>query len=181
MSLNYKRLSIPDLIVFEPRVFFDERGFFMEKYKESDYEELALPLFKQDNYSFSTQRVIRGLHYQLPPFEQGKLISVVKGKVWDVAVDMRKESKFFGQWTGVELSDENNLSFYIPPGFAHGFSVLSKEVGFYYKCTAEYSADHDRGVRFDDKKLMIDWRVSNPLVSKKDINLPLWEEAEKFD
>lgn len=172
MALNYKRLEISDLIVFEPAVFSDERGFFIEKYKEKDFTELGLPLFVQDNYSVSKQNVIRGLHYQVAPYEQGKLVSVVYGKVWDVAVDIREESSIFGQWVGVELSDENNLMFYIPPGFAHGFAVLSEEARFLYKCTSEYSKEHERGIRYDDPSLAIDWKVATPIVSDKDLQWP---------
>ena len=172
MALDYTRLKIPDLLLIQPKVFSDERGFFIEKYKQSDFDELGIPLFTQDNYSYSKQGVIRGLHYQLPPFEQGKLVSVIKGKVWDVAVDVRKNSKHFGQWVGVELSEENNLSFYIPSGFAHGFSVLSPEANFLYKCTAEYSPEHESGVRFDDPHLNIDWKVEKPVVSQKDLKWP---------
>ncbi|OGZ74023.1 MAG: dTDP-4-dehydrorhamnose 3,5-epimerase [Candidatus Zambryskibacteria bacterium RIFCSPHIGHO2_01_FULL_44_22b] len=168
MTLNYKKLRIPDLLLIEPKVFLDERGFFLEKYKQSDFEEIGLPLFKQDNFSVSKQNVIRGLHYQASPFEQGKIVSIVAGKVWDVAVDIRENSETFGQWQGVELSEENNLSFYIPPGFAHGFSVLSEEAKVLYKCTAEYSQIHERGIRFDDPDLSIDWKVINPIVSNKD-------------
>ncbi len=172
MTLDYKKLKIPDLILIQPQILHDERGFFLEKYKHSDFEKIGLPVFKQDNFSSSKQGVIRGLHYQLPPFAQGKLISVVKGKIWDVAVDVRKGSKFFGQWVGIELSEENNLSFYIPPGFAHGFSVLSKEARVLYKCTKEYSSAHERGVCFDDSRLCIDWKVSSPTVSLKDQKWP---------
>ena len=173
MTLDYKKLKIHDLILIQPKIWRDERGFFLEKYKQSDFEEIGLPLFKQDNYSSSKQNVIRGLHYQLPPFEQGKLVSVVKGKVWDVAVDVRKSSKTFGEWVGVELNEENNLSFYIPPGFAHGFSVLSPEARVLYKCTNEYSQIHEMGIRFDDLDLNIDWKVTQPIVSQKDLKWPL--------
>src|SRR3989338_4422617 len=138
MTHNYKKLRIPDLLLIEPKVFKDERGFFIEKYKQSDFEEIGLPLFAQDNYSYSKQGVIRGLHFQEEPFGQGKLVSVLSGKVLDVVVDVRRGSETFGQWMGVELSDENNLSLYVPSGFAHGFSVISKEVQFLYKCTKEY-------------------------------------------
>lgn len=159
-------------MLIQPKIWRDERGFFLEKYKQSDFEEIGLPSFVQDNYSVSRQGVIRGLHYQVSPHEQGKLVSVVGGKVWDVAVDIRKSSKFFGQWVGVELSEENNLSFYIPMGFAHGFSVVSSEARLLYKCTAEYSQTHERGVRFDDPDLAIDWKVNNPTVSPKDLSWP---------
>jgi len=181
MALDYKRLRIPDLILIQPNILRDERGFFLEKYKQSDFEEVGLPLFKQDNYSSSRQGVIRGLHYQLPPYGQGKLVSVVSGSVWDVAVDIRKSSKTFGQWVGVELNEENNLSFYIPPGFAHGFSVLSEEVHLLYKCTAEYSSPHERGLRFDDKDLNIDWKINNPTLSSKDMEWPGIKDIEVFD
>jgi len=179
--LNYKRLKIPDLILIQPKVFRDERGFFLEKYKQSDFEELGLPLFKQDNYSFSRQGIIRGLHYQLPPDDQGKLVSVLKGSVWDVAVDIRKSSKTFSQWVGVELNEENNFSLYIPPGFAHGFAVLSKEARLLYKCTSEYSMPHERGLRFDDHDLNIDWKINNPILSSKDMKWPGIKSAEVFE
>ncbi|MBT4207506.1 dTDP-4-dehydrorhamnose 3,5-epimerase [bacterium] len=181
MALDYKKLKIPDLILIQPKVLNDDRGFFLEKYKQSDFEEIGLPVFRQDNYSFSKKGVIRGLHYQLPPCAQGKLVSVMKGKVWDVAVDIRKDSKTFGQWVGVELSEENNLSFYIPPGFAHGFSVLSEEAHFFYKCTSEYSKLHERGLRFDDNDLNIDWKVSNPIISSKDEEYPGIKDIETFE
>ncbi len=180
MSLSYKRLAIPDLLLIEPKIFSDERGFFVEKYKESDFEALGIPAFKQDNYSYSKQGVIRGLHYQLPPYEQGKLVSVVNGKVWDVAVDIRESSKTFGQWVGVELSEENNLSFYIPPGFAHGFSVLSPEASFLYKCTNEYHPLSERGLCFDDKEVGVDWKVEKPVVSSRDLTWPGIKELEAF-
>jgi len=180
MALNYEKLKIPDLILIKPKIIHDDRGFFLEKYKQSDFEEIGLPVFKQDNYSSSKKGVIRGLHYQLPPHAQGKLVSVVKGSVWDVAVDIRKSSKTFGQWVGVELNEENNLSFFIPPGFAHGFVALSDDVHLLYKCTAEYSASHERGIRFDDNDLNIDWKISNPILSPKDKECPGIKEIETF-
>ncbi len=164
---------IQGLLIIESKLIKDERGFFMEKYKQSEFEKLGLPLFKQDNFSVSRKGVIRGLHYQISPYQQGKLVSVVLGRVWDVAVDIRKSSPTFGQWQGVELSDENNLSFYIPPGFAHGFSVLSEKANVLYKCTNEYSQIHEMGIRFDDLDLNIDWKVIQPIVSKKDLKWPL--------
>jgi len=181
MTIDYERLRIPDLILIKPKILRDDRGFFLEKYKQSDFEEIGLPLFKQDNYSSSKQGVIRGLHYQLPPHDQGKLVSVVKGSIWDVAVDIREGSETFGQWVGVELNEENNFSFYIPPGFAHGFSVLSKETHLLYKCTSEYSAPHERGLRFDDQDLNIDWKVNNPVLSSKDMKWPGLKEGEVFE
>jgi len=181
MALDYKRLKIPHLVLIQPKILRDERGFFVEKYKQSDFEEIGIPLFKQDNYSSSKKGVIRGLHYQLPPHDQGKLVSVVKGSIWDVAVDIKKSSKSFGQWVGVELNEKNNLSFYIPPGFAHGFSVLSGLAHVLYKCTTEYSAPHERGLRFDDHNLNIDWKIDNPVLSPKDTEWPGIKEIETFE
>jgi len=178
MSFNFKKLEIPDLILIEPKVFSDERGFFMEKYKKSDFENLGIPDFVQDNFSYSKKDVVRALHYQISPHTQGKLVTVIKGKIWDVAVDLRKDSEYFGKWVGVELSDENNLSFYIPPGFAHGFSVLSPEVYFLYKCTSEYDASSERGIVCNDPSLNIDWKVENPIICDRDKNLPKFNQVE---
>ena len=180
MSFNFKQLAIPGLLLIEPKVFEDERGFFMEKYKQSDFDKYNIPAFVQDNYSYSKQGIIRGLHYQLNPHAQGKLVSVIRGKVWDIAVDMRKDSVCFGKWIGVELSGENNLSFYIPPGFAHGFSALSSEVYFLYKCTGEYDAACERGVAWNDPTLAIDWRVTDPQSCDRDKKWPLFHDAEYF-
>lgn len=180
MSFNFKKLKIPGLLLIEQTVFNDDRGFFMEKYKKSDFFAQGIPDFVQDNYSYSKYGVLRGLHYQLPPYDQGKLVTVISGKIWDVAVDIRKNSTTFGQWFGVELSDENKLSFYIPPGFAHGFVVLSRDAHFLYKCTSEYNTASERGVRWDDPALKIDWPLSNPQVSDRDKALPKLAETETF-
>src|SRR3989344_8215470 len=181
MALNYKRLKVPDLIVIEPKIWPDERVFFLEKYKESDFKAIGIPSFIQDNYSVSRRGVIRGLHYQISPHEQGKLVTVVGGSVWDVAVDVRRSSKTFGEWVGVELSEGNNLMFYVPPGFAHGFSVLSEEARFLYKCTNEYSSESERGIRFDDADLAIDWKVTEDgIVSDRDRTLPTFKDVELF-
>lgn len=178
MPLDFKELDIPGLIVIEVKKIKDERGFFMEKYKESLFKEIGLPLFVQDNLSFSKENVVRGLHFQKDPYGQGKLVTVISGKVWDVAVDVRPTSPYFGQWRGVELSAENNLSFYIPPGFAHGFSVLSKEAYFFYKCTQEYSPLHEMGINLNDADLRIDWKVAEPIVSVKDLRLPVLRDIK---
>ena len=180
MAFNFKKLLIPDLLLIEPKVFTDERGFFMEKYRKSDFEKEDIPDFVQDNYSYSKLNVVRALHYQLHPHEQGKLVTVLKGKIWDVAVDIRKNSKYFGKWIGVELSDENNLSFYIPPGFAHGFAVLSQEAYFIYKCTSEYNSACERGIAWNDPTLSIDWKVTDPQLCDRDKELPKLSEAETF-
>lgn len=180
MSFNFKKLEIPGLLLIEPQIFKDERGFFMEKYKKTEFEKNGIPDFVQDNYSYSKFGVVRGLHYQLPPFAQGKLVTVLKGKVWDVAVDVRKDSAYFGKWVGVELSDENNSSLYIPPGFAHGFAVLSPEAFFLYKCTSEYSPARERGIAFNDETVAVDWKVESPQLCDRDIKLPRLVEVETF-
>jgi dTDP-4-dehydrorhamnose 3,5-epimerase len=180
MAFIFKQLPIPDLLLIQPKIFCDERGFFFEKYKQSDFVKYNIPPFVQDNCSRSEEGVIRGLHYQINPKAQGKLVSVFKGKVWDIAVDMRKNSPYFGKWEGVELSDENNLSFYIPPGFAHGFAVLSSEAILFYKCTNEYDISCERGVVWNDPDLNIDWKIANPVLSKKDKEWPLLNDASCF-
>lgn len=158
------------LLRIEPDVYPDERGCFFEHYNRARYEAVGVAgEFVQDNCSFSRQGTIRGLHYQVGPFAQGKLTSVLHGRVLDVAVDIRFGSPTFGQHVAVELNDENHVQFWIPPGFAHGFSVLSETVVFMYKCTACYSREHERSIRFDDPDLGIDWQVLDPIVSEKDL------------
>jgi dTDP-4-dehydrorhamnose 3,5-epimerase len=182
MPFEFTRLEIPDLVLIEPKVFTDSRGFFLEIFKKLDFKKFGLDNeFVQDNYSFSIKNVIRALHYQLPPNAQGKLVSVLKGKVWDVAVDIRKNSPYFLKWLGLELSDENHRIFYIPPGFAHGFAVLSEEAHLIYKCTAEYSPGLERGIRWDDPEIDIQWPVAEPLISDRDRNLSLLKKAEIFE
>lgn len=181
MSFTFKKLAIPEVILVESSVAVDGRGFFTEVFKASEFEKNGVfASFVQDNFSHSKKGVIRGLHYQLNPKAQGKLVRVIKGKILDVAVDVRRASPTFLQKVEVELSDENNRMLFIPPGFAHGFVVLSDEVKFLYKCTAEYSKEHERGIRFDDPSINIDWRISDPLVSEKDLGLPYAKDAEVF-
>jgi dTDP-4-dehydrorhamnose 3,5-epimerase len=173
--------EIADLVVITPRVFPDERGFFLESYKETDFLTSGVNYrFIQDNHSKSSKGVLRGLHYQLPPHAQGKLVRVVQGRVWDVAVDIRRSSPTFGKWYGIELSDENNLMFFIPPGFAHGFVTLENDTHFIYKCTAEYNKASDSGIRWDDPELNIEWPIEDVLVSPKDRELPSFSTAELF-
>lgn len=168
--------SLPGVLIIEPKIFPDARGFFVETYNKDRYVNNGiLPEFVQDNLSFSTRGVLRGLHYQ-NPHAQGKLVYVLQGEVWDVAVDIRRDSPQFGQWTAVTLSSENKKQFYIPPGFAHGFCVLSETALFTYKCTDLYHPECDGGVRWDDPTIAIQWPISNPILSEKDRNLPLLEE-----
>jgi dTDP-4-dehydrorhamnose 3,5-epimerase len=159
-----------------PRVFEDERGFFLETFNAGVFEECGLPVnFVQDNHSRSTRGVLRGLHYQYPTW-QGKLVRVVSGEIFDVAVDIRPESPTYGQWYGVTLSGDNKHQLYIPPGYAHGFCVLSDTVDVTYKCTALYNPSEDAGIRWNDPDIGIDWPISDPVVSAKDRNAPLLKD-----
>ncbi|MCU0846295.1 MAG: dTDP-4-dehydrorhamnose 3,5-epimerase [Spirochaetes bacterium] len=181
MPFTSKNLEIKDVILIEPRVFPDGRGFFLESYKSSDFKKIGIPEpFVQDNHSLSVKGVLRGLHYQLPPKAQGKLVRVIKGAVIDVAVDIRKNSPTFKKWVAEELSEENHRMLYIPPGFAHGFAALTDDVHLLYKCTEEYSPECDRGIRWDDPEISVDWKIGKPIVSEKDEVLPLLKNAEVF-
>ena len=177
MPFKFIELEIPGLILIEPKIFSDNRGFFMETYKESEFKENGITeKFVQDNLSKSSRGVIRGLHFQIEPQAQGKLIQVVHGKVWDVAVDLRDNSPSYLKWIGLELDSVTKKMFYIPPGFAHGFTALSDKVIFQYKCTNEYDMISERGIRWDDKDITIDWPVENPIVSDRDRELPFLKE-----
>lgn len=166
---------LPGLIIIEPKAFKDNRGYFYETFQRKRYEDIGIPPFVQDNFSHSTRNVLRGLHYQLPN-PQGKLVYVTRGSVWDVAVDIRQHSPTFGQWFGVHLNDENHKQLYIPPGFAHGFCVLSDEAHFHYKCTDYYTPDAEQGIIWNDEKLNITWPVENPILSPKDEIYPCLHE-----
>lgn len=164
---------IKDLLVIEPQVFGDERGYFFESYHQLKFKEVAfMEMFVQDNESLSTKGTIRGLHFQAPPFAQGKLVRVVQGAVYDVVVDIRKNSPTYGQSFGIELSAHNHLMFWIPSGFAHGFSVLTDQTIFLYKCTNFYNKEAEGGILWNDPALAIDWKVDNPIISPKDQELP---------
>jgi dTDP-4-dehydrorhamnose 3,5-epimerase len=175
------KTPIQDLIIIKSRVFEDARGYFFETYNEKTFVENGITAkFVQDNRSKSSYGVIRGLHYQLNPHSQSKLVSVIVGKVFDVAVDLRKNSPTFGKWYGVELSDENRLQFFIPQGFAHGFSVLSDTAIFSYKCDNFYAPQSESGIIYNDPTLNIDWRIpaEKAVVSEKDLKHPLLKDAE---
>ena len=172
---------ISGLVIIKPRVFADARGFFYETYNEKNYLEAGIELhFCQDNLSKSSYGVIRGLHYQLNPQSQSKLVSVVQGAVWDVAVDLRAASPTFGQWYGVELTEENHLQFLIPQGFAHGFSVISETAVFSYKCDNFYSPTLERGIMYNDPALAIDWKIpaDKAVISDKDMKHRLFADAD---
>ncbi len=174
MAFEFERLAINEVILVKPRVFGDERGFFMETYKKSEFVANGINVdFCQDNHSKSSRGVLRGLHYQAAPKAQAKLVRCGRGEIFDVAVDLRKNSKTFGKWVGARLSEENKHMLFIPAGFAHGFVVLSEEAELIYKAGAEYSPAHDRGVRWNDADIAINWQIDfEPVLSEKDKNQP---------
>lgn len=177
------KTEIPDVMIFEPKVFGDDRGFFFESFNQKVFEEAVGRKvdFIQDNHSKSTQGVLRGLHYQLPPFAQAKLVRCVVGDVFDVAVDIRESSPTFGKWVGVHLSAENKRQLWIPEGFAHGFLVLSETAEFVYKTTNYYSPTHDRGILWNDPSININWpKNSLPILSSKDEAAKLLSDAVVF-
>lgn len=176
--------SIPDVKLIEPQIFGDERGFFMESWNREVFGKHGLPTdFVQDNHSRSRQGILRGLHYQIRN-PQGKLVRVVQGEVFDVAVDLRRNSATFGRWVGVVLSEENHRQLWVPPGFAHGFYVLSAQADFLYKCTAPYTPDAERTLRWDDPQVGVDWPLvegRSPLLSKKDQAGVAFDDAEVYE
>ena len=169
--------SLPGCVIIEPTVFGDDRGFFFETWNADRYGQHGLPTrFVQSNVSASARGVLRGLHYQWPS-PQGKLVSVLEGEAYDVAVDIRRGSPHFGRWSAVILSAENKRQFWIPEGFAHGFAVLSERAIFSYLCTAQYDKSADAGVRWDDESIGIDWPISEPLLSEKDAKAPFLDDV----
>ncbi|MBV5317452.1 MAG: dTDP-4-dehydrorhamnose 3,5-epimerase [Desulfobulbaceae bacterium] len=182
--MNIIPTLIPDVLIIEPKVFGDDRGFFFESFNERVFREATgLDVqFVQDNHSRSAKGVLRGLHYQLPPVAQGKLVRCVLGEVFDVAVDIRSSSPTFGNWAGVNLSAENKKQFWIPPGFAHGFLVLSEMAEFLYKTTNYYAPDYDRGIIWNDPDIAIAWPSAGaPLLSGKDCSARRFVDAEIFE
>jgi dTDP-4-dehydrorhamnose 3,5-epimerase len=179
MPFLFKNLPIPEIILIEPKKYGDARGFFMETYKYSDFARTGIKeYFVQDNYSRSSMGVLRGLHYQKNPNAQGKLVQCIKGRIFDVAVDIRRGSPTFRRWVSAELSEDNNLMLYVPPAFAHGFVVLSETADVVYKCTGEYVPQDDRGIIWNDPDLGITWPVKDPLLSEKDTRHPLLKDAD---
>jgi dTDP-4-dehydrorhamnose 3,5-epimerase len=180
--MNVIETALPGVMLIEPKVFGDDRGFFLESWNAAAFAAAGLDLtFVQDNHSRSARGVLRGLHYQLGT-PQGKLVRVTSGAVFDVAVDIRRSSPHFGQWVGYELSDANKRMLYVPPGFAHGFLVLSETADFLYKCTTLYNPPTDRGIRFDDPAIGIAWPDVGiaPMLSGKDAIAPMLADAEVF-
>ncbi|MCA9901236.1 MAG: dTDP-4-dehydrorhamnose 3,5-epimerase [Ardenticatenaceae bacterium] len=179
MPFQFHPLTIPEVILVEPQRFGDARGFFMETYQHEIFAANGIALqFVQDNHSRSAQGVLRGLHYQIDPYAQGKLLKVVVGEIFDVAVDIRRGSPTFGQWAGEILSAENGRLLYVPPGFAHGFCVLSETADLIYKTTNYYHPESDRGIIWNDPQIGIQWPIHEPLLSAKDEKLPLLAEAD---
>lgn len=183
--MKFTRTAIPEIIICEPNFNADARGYFVETFRQDKLEAfLGFPIhFCQDNESKSTFGVLRGLHYQLPPFAQTKLVRVIKGKVLDIAVDIRKGSPTFGQHIAFELSEENKKQMLVPRGFAHGFVVLSDEAIFAYKVDNYYSPEHDRGIAFNDESIGIDWLLdaAEMQLSAKDLKQPQFKDGELFD
>ena len=179
MPFEFEPTELKDVILVKPKVFGDSRGFFMETYKKSEFFQHGIKTeFMQDNHSKSTKGVLRGLHFQTPPKAQAKLVRCPRGKVFDVAVDIRKDSPDFGKWVGAVLSDENKHMLFIPEGFAHGFVVLSDEAELIYKASDEYSPENDRGIKWNDPDIGIDWGIDfEPLVSEKDAKQPFLKDC----
>jgi dTDP-4-dehydrorhamnose 3,5-epimerase len=179
MSFKFQQLEIPEVILVEAQSHGDDRGFFAETYKRSEFAANGIPqAFVQDNYSFSVRGVLRGLHYQKQPKAQGKLVTALRGQIFDVAVDIRRGSPTYGKWVGRVLGGEKIRLLYIPPGFAHGLCVLSEKAVVTYKVTEEYAPELDRGILWNDPHIGVQWPIAEPLLSPKDTRLPLLEEAD---
>ena len=178
MPFEFRKTALKDVQLIIPKVFEDERGFFLESFKKSDFEAGGIfDEFNQDNHSKSSKGVIRGLHFQLPPKEQAKIVRCIKGAVFDYAVDLRKTSPSFKKWAGFLLSEENKHMLYIPAGFAHGFKTLSDTAEIFYKASNEYSKEHERGICWNDPDINIDWQLDfKPLLSKKDAQMPFLKD-----
>ena len=178
MPFQFTTLEIPEIVLIEPKVFPDERGFFMETYKHSDFVAHGIAeSFVQENHSRSSKRILRGLHYQKRPKAQGKLVRVISGEVFDVAVDIRRGSPTYGKWIGMMLSRQNKRMLYLPPWCAHGFYVLSDEAEIVYKVTEEYAPEYEAGIMWDDSDLGIQWPIEDPILSDRDRAWPAFREA----
>ncbi len=179
MPFTFKKLSISEVIIVEAQSFPDDRGFFLESFKESSFIENGINTkFVQDNYSRSRKGVLRGLHYQKNPKAQAKLVTALRGEIFDVAVDIRKDSPTYGKWVSETLSEQNHKLLYIPEGFAHGYCVLSDEADIFYKANQEYSPELDSGFIWNDPEVAINWPLDKPTISEKDQKLPLLKNAD---
>jgi dTDP-4-dehydrorhamnose 3,5-epimerase len=177
--LHIRETSLPGVLLIEPKVFGDDRGFFMETYRADTFRDIGIGEFVQDNHSRSARGVLRGLHYQQPN-AQGKLVRCTRGSIFDVAVDIRRGSPSFGRWFGLELSDANKLMLWIPTGFAHGFCALEDDSDLVYKCTSLYDPASDRSILWNDPDIGIEWPIAEPVLSAKDANAPRLAEAAKL-
>jgi dTDP-4-dehydrorhamnose 3,5-epimerase len=176
MSFIFDKLEIPDVILITPHLFNDERGYFFENFNHSIFKQNQINFnFIQENFSKSKKNIIRGLHFQKNPKAQAKLVTAISGEIFDVAVDLRKNSSTFGKWVGEILSETNHKSLYVPEGFAHGFCVLSEYASMVYKINKEYSPEYEQGIIWNDPELDISWPISKPILSEKDQNLPLFK------
>ena len=181
MSFTFKKLSIPDVVLIEPKSYSDDRGFFLESFKIYEFTENGINTkFVQDNISHSVSDVVRGLHFQKNPKAQTKLVTAVKGEIFDVAVDIRKNSPTYGKWVSEILSEDNHNLLYVPEGFAHGFCVTSEQADVMYKVSSEYSPDHERGIIWNDPKLNIEWNIAKPIISNSDSQLPPFENLDDY-
>lgn len=182
--MKFITTEIPDVIIVEPDVFGDHRGFFMESWHEEKFAAGGIGAhFVQDNHSRSSQGILRGLHYQIPPQPQGKLVRVLSGEVFDVAVDLRRSSLTYGKWFGMYLNDADKKMLWVPPGFAHGFYVVSEQADFFYKCTDFYAPEFERSIRWDDPDLAIEWPLADgekPILAAKDAAAKSFKVAEVF-
>ena len=179
MPFTFKKLEIPEVILVTPKSFPDERGFFLESFKESEFASNGIKtIFVQDNLSHSVKGVLRGLHYQKNPKAQAKLVIALRGEIFDVAVDIRKNSPTYGKWVGEILSESNHNSLYIPEGFAHGFCILSEEADVLYKVSQEYSPENEKGIIWNDPEINIAWPIDKPILQEKDSKLPDLKNAD---
>ena len=179
MVFTFKKLEISDIILIETKSFSDDRGFFLESFKESEFSSNKITTrFVQDNFSHSVKGVLRGLHYQTNPKAQAKLVIALKGEIFDVAVDIRKNSPTYGKWVGEILSETNHKLLYIPEGFAHGFCVLSEDADVLYKVNQEYSPENERGIIWNDPEINITWPIDKPILHEKDSKLPVLKNAD---
>lgn len=178
MPIKVEETEIPDVKIIRGNRFLDERGFFSETYKESEFLDIGIPMFVQDNMSESSKGVIRGLHWQATPHGQGKLVSCVTGSILDVAVDVRKESKTYGKYVAIQLHSNESASLWVPEGFAHGFQALEDKTRVHYKVTRYWNRDSERSLRFNDPEVGVVWRDIKPLVSQKDVDSPLFRDLD---
>lgn len=180
--MNLQLFEIEGLALLKPRIFSDDRGFFFESFNQDNFNKTIGKEIKfvQDNHSFSTKKVLRGIHFQLPPFAQGKLVRVIDGEVLDVAVDLRRNSKTFGKWVSVILNSSENHQFWIPEGFGHGFVVISETAHFLYKTTNYYNKNSEGSIIWNDSTLNIDWGVTDPIINNKDSSAKTFLESEYF-